>query len=138
MPRNGGHKHQINTSLHSKITNLFSSISYSRSSIPVKSRLTQSFPAPQNFPGTSQSSNLPSSRHLTNSDGTICDDNDNLLVHSGTDQKQREDTFSSQINSSESKKVISEAFLSKCLNVCKKYPALSQKSSFDQASKLYY
>ncbi|XP_055953472.1 adenomatous polyposis coli protein-like [Argiope bruennichi] len=142
MPSSSDHKQQINTTLHSKLTNLFSSISYSRSSIPVKSRLTQSFPAPckpdatrqnysQNIPGSS--SNLSTCRNLTHSDGTICDDNDNLLIHSGADQKQCEKTFPSQNNSSESKKVISEAFLSKCLNVCKKYPALSQKSSFDQA-----
>ncbi|GIX98211.1 adenomatous polyposis coli protein [Caerostris extrusa] len=148
MPSNIDQKHQINTSLHSKISNLFSSITYSRSGIPIKSRLTQSFPAPtipettstssasqnylHNIPGSSQS-NRSTGRNLSNSSGNICDDNDNLLINSGNlGQRQQREDFASRNDSSESKNIISEAFLSKCLNVCKKYPALSQKSSFEQ------
>ncbi|GFV51492.1 adenomatous polyposis coli protein [Trichonephila clavipes] len=138
---------QMITTLHSKINNLLSSVTYSRSGIPIKSRLTQSFPAAckpettcalasqnyfQSIPGTSQSSNLHT--RMANSDGTICDDNDNL-INSGNipkSQKQTEDSMSPK-DSFESQKGISEAFLSKCLDVCKRYPALSHKSSFDQA-----
>ncbi|GFT27323.1 adenomatous polyposis coli protein [Nephila pilipes] len=147
-----GQKQEMNTTLHSKISNLLCSVTYSRSGIPIKSRLTQSFPAAckpetacanlasqnyfQSIPGTSQSSNLHS--RMANSDGTICDDNDNLINSGNTSSsipkyhRQREDCMF-QNDSSESKKGISDAFLSKCLDVCKKYPALSQKSSFDQA-----
>lgn len=113
------------STLHSRLGNLVSSDSTPRSGIPVKSRMAQSFPAP-----------VASSKDqkLSNS---FCDDNDNVLEGSGSAEAlvQRN---SQDSNGAEPVKAVSQAFLSKCLSVCKKYPALSHKSSFEQGKDTFF
>lgn len=137
MPTKPAEKRFSNSTLQSKLGNLLSSESSLRSGIPIKSRMAQSFPSPcqtvstptNNFPGTSKVASSADHK-LTNS---FCDNNENLLVNSSTVAKSRFST--SQESSAEPAKGISQAFLSKCLSVCKKYPALSQKSSFEQGER---
>ncbi|KAG8195400.1 hypothetical protein JTE90_001412 [Oedothorax gibbosus] len=110
----------LNTSiLHSRLGNVQSSDSPPRSGIPIKSRMAQSFPAAV---PTSTDQKLSSS---------FCDDNDNVLESSGNAESSVQKT-SGDVDGTEPVKAVSQAFLSKCLSVCKKYPALSHKSSFEQ------
>ncbi|XP_015927077.1 adenomatous polyposis coli protein isoform X2 [Parasteatoda tepidariorum] len=116
---------------HSKGNNLCSSLSQIRSGIPIKSRLTQSLPSPNNPDATSTNAESHNF-NIQNEDQSLCDDNDNLVLES------------ENVNSSPKKEVqrisdfeqnLKKAFESKFLNVCKKFPALSHKSSFEQSDE---
>lgn len=138
MPTKSAEKRFSSSTLQSKLGNLFSSESSPRSGIPIKSRMVQSFPSPcksaavsaNNFPGTSKVTSSGDQKLIS----SFCDNNDNLLVNSSAVSKSLEDKriTASQESAADPAKGISQAFLSKCLSVCKKYPALSQKSNFEQ------
>lgn len=61
-------------------------------------------------------------------------------MNSSTAAKSLEDKriSASQESAADPAKGISQAFLSKCLSVCKKYPALSQKSNFEQGEIFFF
>lgn len=165
MPNNAGEMTHNNSILHSKLNNLCSSVTYSRSGIPVKSgiqsRLTQSFPSSSTRPdvtsvrSTSQLNSIniisSNSKSINITSSQMCskpvDDNDNLIQSSNTDSAERPNNnvpldnsanslmkpkkfATSEHNFTEPEKSGLSAFESKCLNICKKYPALSQKSGF--------
>ena len=165
MPNNAGEMIHNNSILHSKLNNLCSSVTYSRSGIPVKSgiqsRLTQSFPSSSSRPdvasvgNTSQLNSLnimhPNSKSVNITSSQVCskpvDDNDNLIQSGSTNSAERPNNnvpldnstnslmkpkkfATSEHNFIEPEKSGLSAFESKCLNICKKYPALSQKSGF--------
>ncbi|XP_035219555.1 uncharacterized protein LOC118192660 isoform X2 [Stegodyphus dumicola] len=171
IPNNASEAHHNNSILHSKVNNLCSSFSLSRSGIPIKSscqtRLIQSFPNSArpdvtSIVGTtplnslsklfnqSKLVNLHGKNYISNSTEAICDDNDNLLFSSGNIEtvQMKQQNFQSCDSKSEhsvkpklnipsentnSRTNTSQAFESKCLSVCKKYPALSHKSGFGQS-----
>lgn len=163
MPNNAEEIPHNNSILHSKLNNLCSSFTYSRSGIPVKSgiqsRLSQSFPSSTKPDVASVSNNsqlnslniMPPSSKFTNvTSNNTCftpvDDNDNLIHSGNVDSSAKPNNNLTQSSSSslikpkkfttsehnfaESEKSGLSAFESKCLNICKKYPALSQKSGF--------
>ncbi|XP_054706506.1 uncharacterized protein LOC129216321 [Uloborus diversus] len=162
MQNNSGEVLHNNSILHSKVNNLCSSLSYTRSGIPVKAGINSR--SSLNFSSTKSAvtAGLPSSHfniqpahpksinsHTSNNSRTtnaMCDDNDNLLFgSSNVNSVKNEQQFieSKATSVAKSKKIVPsehnfsegarssiQAFESKCLNVCKKYPALREKSGF--------
>lgn len=128
----------------------------------IQSRLSQSFPTSSTKPdvalgstsGLSSLNIMPTSKCVNSTSTNVCskpvDDNDNLIHSSNTESVERPNnnapldnsisSFSkprkfatSEHNFTETEKNGLSAFESKCLSICKKYPALSQKSGFKKA-----
>lgn len=137
MPNNAGQMLHNNSILRSKVNNLCSSLTYSRSGIPIKSgiqtRLSQSFPSSASKPDVACLKPVDDNDnviHSGNTDSTERSNSEVLLNNSASSLVKPKKFATSEHNFTESAKNGLSAFESKCLNICKKYPALSQKSSF--------